>query len=42
MNSKTQYLFVYGTLLPGRAPAEIAPTVRRLIAVGTDLCADVY
>jgi gamma-glutamylcyclotransferase (GGCT)/AIG2-like uncharacterized protein YtfP len=29
-----QYLFVYGTLLPGKAPAEIAPTVHRLKAVG--------
>jgi gamma-glutamylcyclotransferase (GGCT)/AIG2-like uncharacterized protein YtfP len=29
-----QYLFVYGTLLPGRAPTEITPTLRRLRAVG--------
>jgi gamma-glutamylcyclotransferase (GGCT)/AIG2-like uncharacterized protein YtfP len=29
-----KYLFSYGTLLPGRAPAEIAPTVQRLRRVG--------
>ncbi|MGA7217500.1 MAG: gamma-glutamylcyclotransferase family protein [Candidatus Sulfotelmatobacter sp.] len=34
MSSRGQYLFVYGTLLPGRAPAEIAPIVQRLRAVG--------
>jgi len=34
VSDKGQYLFVYGTLLPGRAPAEIAPIVRRLRAVG--------
>jgi gamma-glutamylcyclotransferase (GGCT)/AIG2-like uncharacterized protein YtfP len=34
VSDRGQYLFVYGTLLPGRAPAEIAPTVRRFRAVG--------
>jgi gamma-glutamylcyclotransferase (GGCT)/AIG2-like uncharacterized protein YtfP len=34
VNNNGQYLFVYGTLQPGRAPAEIAPIVRRLTAVG--------
>jgi gamma-glutamylcyclotransferase (GGCT)/AIG2-like uncharacterized protein YtfP len=34
MSDRGQYLFVYGTLLPGRAPAEIAPTVDRLTTVG--------
>lgn len=34
MSNSGQYLFVYGTLLPGRAPAEIAPTVDRLRTVG--------
>ena len=34
MSDSGQYLFVYGTLLPGRAPAEIAPTVDRLKPVG--------
>src|SRR3954469_16246371 len=29
-----RYLFSYGTLLPNRAPAEIAPVVRRLRRVG--------
>jgi gamma-glutamylcyclotransferase (GGCT)/AIG2-like uncharacterized protein YtfP len=29
-----RYLFSYGTLLPSRAPAEIAPVVRRLRRVG--------
>lgn len=29
-----RYLFSYGTLQPGRAPAEIAPVVRRLRPVG--------
>lgn len=29
-----KYLFSYGTLLPEHAPAEIAPVVRRLRAVG--------
>jgi gamma-glutamylcyclotransferase (GGCT)/AIG2-like uncharacterized protein YtfP len=29
-----QYLFSYGTLVPGRAPAEIAPTVRKLRPIG--------
>lgn len=29
-----RYLFSYGTLLPGHAPPEIAPTVRRLRRVG--------
>lgn len=29
-----RYLFSYGTLQPGRAPAEIAPEVRRLRRVG--------
>ena len=28
------FLFAYGTLLPGKAPARIAPTVRRLRLVG--------
>jgi len=30
MNSTRKYLFTYGTLLPGKAPPEIAATVRRL------------
>jgi gamma-glutamylcyclotransferase (GGCT)/AIG2-like uncharacterized protein YtfP len=30
----SEYLFVYGTLRPGQAPEEIAPTVARLRAVG--------
>lgn len=34
MSNSAQYLFVYGTLQPGRAPAEIAPIVRRLRTVG--------
>jgi gamma-glutamylcyclotransferase (GGCT)/AIG2-like uncharacterized protein YtfP len=34
VSDRGQYLFVYGTLQPGRAPAEIAPTVRRLSPVG--------
>jgi gamma-glutamylcyclotransferase (GGCT)/AIG2-like uncharacterized protein YtfP len=29
-----QHLFVYGTLHPDRAPAEIAPAVRRLTLIG--------
>jgi len=29
-----QHLFVYGTLHPDRAPAEIAATVRRFILIG--------
>ena len=32
-----EYLFVYGTLLPQHAPAEIAGTVRRLRRVGSGL-----
>ena len=32
--SMKRYLFSYGTLLPNRAPAEIAPVVRRLRRVG--------
>jgi gamma-glutamylcyclotransferase (GGCT)/AIG2-like uncharacterized protein YtfP len=31
----SEHLFVYGTLLPGRAPAKIAPAVDRLRVVGT-------
>jgi gamma-glutamylcyclotransferase (GGCT)/AIG2-like uncharacterized protein YtfP len=34
MSDGGQYLFVYGTLLPGAAPPEIAPIVARLQAVG--------
>lgn len=34
MNSTRKYLFTYGTLSPGKAPAEIAPAVRRLRRVG--------
>ena len=34
MNKGGQYLFVYGTLLPGRAPAGIAATVDRLKPAG--------
>jgi len=34
MSDSGQYLFVYGSLLPGQAPAEIAPTVDRLKTVG--------
>lgn len=34
MSKGGQYLFVYGTLLPDRAPAEIAPIVRRFRAMG--------
>jgi len=34
MRSTKQYLFTYGTLQPGKAPAEIAPAVRRLRRVG--------
>jgi gamma-glutamylcyclotransferase (GGCT)/AIG2-like uncharacterized protein YtfP len=34
MSDSGQYLFVYGSLLPGRAPAEIAATVDRLRTVG--------
>lgn len=30
-----EYLFSYGTLRPGRAPAEMAPAVARLQLVGT-------
>jgi gamma-glutamylcyclotransferase (GGCT)/AIG2-like uncharacterized protein YtfP len=30
----TECLFVYGTLLPGRAPAEIADVVNALVPVG--------
>lgn len=30
----TQYIFLYGTLLPSHAPAQIAPTVSRLRSVG--------
>jgi gamma-glutamylcyclotransferase (GGCT)/AIG2-like uncharacterized protein YtfP len=30
-----KYLFSYGTLQPGHAPAEIAPTVRQFRRVGT-------
>ncbi|HEV2325036.1 MAG TPA: gamma-glutamylcyclotransferase family protein [Terracidiphilus sp.] len=31
----SEYLFTYGTLRPGRAPAEIAAAVRTLRVVGT-------
>lgn len=34
MNNAKKYLFTYGTLLPRKAPAEIAPAVRRLRRVG--------
>ena len=30
----TQYIFLYGTLLPDHAPAQIAPAVARLRSVG--------
>jgi len=32
--SVTEFLFTYGTLQPGRAPAEIAPLVARLEVAG--------
>ena len=32
--SKNTYLFSYGTLIPGYAPPEVAPTVKRLRRVG--------
>jgi gamma-glutamylcyclotransferase (GGCT)/AIG2-like uncharacterized protein YtfP len=31
----SEYLFVYGTLLPGAAPAEIAAAAAQLVPVGT-------
>lgn len=31
----SEYLFVYGTLLPGAAPAEIASAAAQLVPVGT-------
>lgn len=34
MSNGANYLFVYGTLLPGKAPREIAPVVRKLRPVG--------
>lgn len=34
MSRGGEYLFVYGTLLPDKAPAEIAPIVRRFRMVG--------
>ena len=34
MSDTGKYLFVYGTLLPGKEPPEIAPIARRLRPVG--------
>lgn len=33
-STSKQYLFSYGTLLPGRVPAEIAPIVRKFRIIG--------
>jgi gamma-glutamylcyclotransferase (GGCT)/AIG2-like uncharacterized protein YtfP len=34
MSNGANYLFVYGTLLPGKAPREIAPVVQKLRPLG--------